>query len=183
MTDTTLESHRRLVETIRRAPDREWVEDFLDLVEELLDATDMTSDDPRLALTIPQGRVLPVNINQRYVLAAFNYSSDAVGFIVGAEYVANSDVLELAANLYRFRSSRKNDRDPPPVFVEFKGPIRPDDIDGLRYAWIEAARGEMNRGRCSGFRKRHNEIFYDAVADYTYRRQLLTEAFGERLGT
>jgi ribosome assembly protein YihI (activator of Der GTPase) len=58
------EAENQLIERLGElAPDRQWAENYLDLVQELVEVSGLSNDDPRLAMTLPEQKVeLPVNI-------------------------------------------------------------------------------------------------------------------------
>lgn len=65
------DAEERLIARFRIAPDRQWVENWLDLANELIEVAGLKHDDSRLVMSLPQGKFLPITINRRYVLTAF----------------------------------------------------------------------------------------------------------------
>ncbi len=79
-------AHERLIKTLQQAPSREWIEQYLDLVKEVIEFAELENDDPRLVLSLKRRRNLPVTINGRYVLYGFRKYKPLVGFIFPHDY-------------------------------------------------------------------------------------------------
>jgi hypothetical protein len=175
--------HQRLVERIRLAPDREWINEYLDLVKELLSFTGFTADDPRLVLSIPSYNKLPVTINNRYVLRAAFYRRKpaTTGFIFGAQSAKIPELQAKTVNGGRFDPLPGEEFDDTPYFFRFIG--SPNSIfadaptNELKDAWIEAILSEMERCKSSSFRKFHEPVLYEAAVNLDYRKAVLDEAF------
>jgi len=75
------ESHAALVQRVSKAPSPEWAYSYFKLVDELLFKTELTNDDPRLLMSIPQAGTLPVTVNNRYALVAFRGERSRTEFI------------------------------------------------------------------------------------------------------
>lgn len=174
---------QRLVERSRLAPDREWINDYFDLVKELLSFTGLTADDPRLVLSIPSYNKLPVTINNRYVLRAAFYRRKpaTTGFIFGAQSIQIHEVQSKAISSGRFDPLPGEEFDNTPYFFRFGGLPSSIFVDAptneLKEEWMEAALSEMARCRSSSYRRYHEPVFYEAIVNPDYRKAILDEAF------
>ena len=192
----------RLLERMKQAPSREWMDKYFEMVRELLVATGLTNDDPRLVLTIPKGKGLPVTINRRYVLTAFrlehghhekrwllpDYSAPpgeaVVEMILPASMADIIPQLPKAIRLSAFDPAFAGETaENTPLWVSFgvTSPFSflPEILDG----WRETIVTERDHGRASPYRDHHEPLVYQAVTDLAYRRQLLDEAFSYQSGT
>ncbi len=184
------DGHQHLVERIRLAPDREWINEYFDLVKELLSFTGLKADDSRLVLSIPSSyNNLPVTINNRYVLRAafFRRKPATTGFIFGAQSIQIHELQSKATKSGRFDPLPGEEFDNTPYFFRFGG--LPNSVfddastNELKEEWMEAALSEMARCRSSSFRKYHEPVFYEATVNPDYRKAILDEAFSnERAG-
>jgi hypothetical protein len=180
------EGHIRLIERIRLAPNREWINEYFDLVKELISFTGLTSNDPRLVLSIPSYKKLPVTINYRYVLRAafFSRKPSTTGFIFGASFTGFHDLQAKAANVGRFEPLPGEEFDDTPYFIRFSG--LPNSIfnnaltNELKEEWMEAVLSEMSRCRSSPFRKFHEPVLYEAAVNLDYRKLVVDEVFSNK---
>jgi hypothetical protein len=175
--------HRRLVERIRLAPNREWINEYFDLVKELLSFTGLAADDPKLVLSIPSYNKLPVTINNRYVLSAAFYRQKpaTTGFIFGAQSVKIPELQSKTVSGGRFDPLPGEEFDDTPYFFRFIG--SPNSIfadaatNELKDEWIEAVLSEMGRCKSSSYRKFHESVLYESAVNLDYRKAVLDEAF------
>jgi hypothetical protein len=177
--EKTTEARERLVKKLRQAPDRAWADHYLDLVAELVEATGLDGDDPRLVMSIPQGPELPVTVCQRYVLAAFRKRQPVLSMILPhqPELLDGLHVVRWG-NGFRPRKHESNVRGPYCVSMEVADPAAIPD--GVKDAWRELVRRELSRGRYSSFKRHHEPIVFQAATDAEFRRGLLDEAFSEK---
>ena len=196
-------AHFRLVERVRLAPDREWIESYFNLLEEMIDFAGLDASDPRLVLSIPRSRALPVTINLRYVLSPFRKGEPLLGFILGPEVVDTTEpkpslepsrsfreggtvrlrdgaTLAFRHQPWRFRPWGVEQPEETPSF--FRVPGRPGTIltGSLKDYWKEAVMREVEHGQRSPFRRYHEPLVYRAAVDRAYRDRVLDEAFGSR---
>lgn len=175
------DGHERLVERIKLAPDREWIDGYFDLLKELLAFTGLKNDDPRLVLSIPKGKILPVTINRRYVLAASFSRTPVTGFIFGEQFRRIPELQSKKARPWRFRPFAGESLEETPYFIWLeKKPtvILSEEISNeLEDEWREAVLFEVNHGRISSFRKFHEPVVYEAAVNLDYREKVLNEAF------
>jgi len=65
-------SHGDLIGVIKAAPSREWVDNFLNLVAELIEITEITADDEQLVMSIRTNqKSLPISLGNRYCLKGY----------------------------------------------------------------------------------------------------------------
>ena len=173
------EAHDRLVDRIKLAPGRKWISEYFNLINEIIDFAEITSDDPRLVLTIPaKSPKLPVNINQRYVLNAGFVGEEAIlGFILSADFVR---YRRLKNEVERYRPQRGEFKDEVPYWVRYYGTPNRVLSGDLKGDWKMAVLAELQRQKRSGFRKFHEPLVYEAAVNTNYRALILDEAFSSK---
>lgn len=199
--DSTIsESHdaeNDLVERLRQAPDRAWAEGYLNLAKQLVDVTGLDGDDPRLVMSLPQGKSLPPTINRRYVLTAFRLHEAArekhwlfpeyvnppghavVELILPASMTRKIDTLPGVIRHSSFDLGFSGEtKETVPRFVSFDVASGFDFGPEVLEGWGKSLLSECDHGRASPFRKSHSPTVYLAVTDLAYRGQLLDRAFG-----
>ena len=170
-------SHQRLVETVSQAPSREWTNTYFDWVADVIESTELDESDERIATTVPTTSVrLPVNINHRYVLAAFP-QQELIGMILPQGSHALEELSEFVSDFGSFST----DADEDPYWCEFPG-----DPDGfiseeIKQDWRETVREEAKKGTRSEYRNHHNPAAYKVAVDEQYRETVLDAAFSERV--
>lgn len=187
----------RLIERFKLAPDRAWIESYLDLTRELLEVTGLTDGDPRLVMSIPPTRkCLPITINRRYVLSAFrrkaskhkkmrsnpNYlppqGRSIVELILPASMKDRIDRLPDVIRHGWFEPGFSGEMEGNvPRFVSFSVPSRFDLAPEVIEGWHQAVLAERDHARSSNFRQHHEPTLYKAVVGPAYRRRLLDRAF------
>lgn len=147
------EPFERLIERISRAANREWIDEYFDLLSELIQFARLEDTDPRLSLSIPEFKYerLPVTINSHYVLAAsLKKKVKAVGYRYGT-------------NIEDFKWSTKS-----PKYA-----LTPRE----KAVWKQAVFDELDLGKSSSYRKHHQSVVYRAAVDLEYRSLVLDRAF------
>jgi phospholipase D-like protein len=181
ISEATENARQRLMEHVRLAPDREWIDGYFDLVKELLVFTGLKNDDPRLVLSIPKDKILPVTINRRYVLAASFSGIPVTGFIFGEQFRRIPELKSKKARPGRFRPFSGESEEETPYFIWLEK--RPSVIlseemtNELEDEWRDAVLFEVNHGKTSSFRKFHEPVFYEVAVNLKYRARVLEEAF------
>ncbi|MEO6908067.1 MAG: phospholipase D-like domain-containing protein, partial [Abditibacteriaceae bacterium] len=116
-------AHQRLIERVRLAPSRGWINQYFDLMKELFVSTGLTSDDARLVTSIPNNlrkSFLPVTINNRYVLASFREDQKfLVGIIYGAEFEQLPELRKQVVRYGYFKQIRGEQHEETPLFLRF----------------------------------------------------------------
>lgn len=171
----------RLVKQIRATGDSAWAEGYFELARVLLDELGLDSEDPRLNMSIPKNAtrwVLPVTINNRYVLAVRREGSAcSVGAIWASDFDRRAHLRPLTVGVGRYDALRGEDIFSVPFFLSI---TRPDPLavtDELRGGWLSAAKYELERASASPFRRFHSEHAYRAVVDPQERTRLIAAAF------
>jgi len=173
------ESHKRLVERVKFAPSREWINDYFELLKELISFTGLSNGDPRLVLSIPKDKILPVTINRRYVLAADRYGSTVL--IFGSQLSRIPELMNKSNRYGQFNPLGREAEEDLPYLIWLEGMPRSifsdEETDELKDSWREAVLAEMRRGKISPFRKFHEPLVYEAAVNLDYRERVLEEAF------
>jgi len=196
-TEPEPESHTKLVQRASKAPSPEWIDSYFDLLDDLISATGLSNDDPRLVVSLPQDGRIPVSINNRYVLVAMRRAGSAgrgeyrdsytelveehteratVGFILGAD--AESEYIDRADYYFPFYSFSDEKETDTPHYVEYIGAPNRMTSREFKRAWIKAACREIDRAEASPYKKYHEPVVYEAARNPEYRRHVLEEAFG-----
>lgn len=173
------DAHKRLVARVKFAPSREWMNDYFELLKELISFTGLSNGDPRLVMSIPKDKILPVTINRRYVLAADSYGCTV--FIFGSELSRIPELMNKSNRYGQFNPLGSEAEEEIPYLIWLKGMPRSvfsdEETDELKENWREAVLVEMRRGKTSPFRKFHEPLVYEAAVNLDYRRRVLEEAF------
>lgn len=177
MTEETPENHKKLVETVSRAPNRDWIESYFELAEDLISETTLRSDDPRLVMSLPRKGTLPVTVNNRYVLVAFREGEFSTEFILPANQGGVNPYLNQSDRKGRFKAIYDEDESKRPWFVRFEGDPQDAVDDEFRRLWLTAVKTEMKRIDKSPYRRYHEPVVYRATEDSGYREQVFKEAF------
>lgn len=167
-----------LVKHLRNAPNRVWIEQYLDLARELVEHTRLSDGDPRLVMSLPQSTYfLPVTINNRYVLTPHRSRHDCfVGIIYGPELDVLPEICPEADRKGRFHHLF-GEKVETPFFLEFKDLMAVVLSDRIKEDWLSAAVTELNRADRSIYRKYHQTIVYRTVMDLRFRKEVLGRAF------
>jgi hypothetical protein len=177
------DAEARLIERLRDlAPDRQWAESYLDLVQEVVEVAGLSNDDPRLTITLPEQKVeLPVNINKRYILFAFRTAegASALQLILPAsmrEWVAGHPAfIEYG---YQFIATYRGEAEAgSPFLATFDSVSKHDLGEQVLSSWREAFLAERDHARGSLYRRYHEQVVYSAATDLHYRQRLLDRAF------
>jgi hypothetical protein len=171
------ESHKRLMECIKLTLDRNWINNYFDLAKELIEFAGLTSDDPRLVMSITKSGKIPITINQRYVLMP--YYNGNVGLIMPLEYDSQNydiDGVVFEDEDYFFTNKIREAR-----WLEFERKNKIEFSERIRNYWKQAVLAELERGKKSGFKKFHESVVYGAVMNLSYRNKLFDEAFSEAI--
>jgi len=67
----TINHHQRLVEAIKLLPNKDWVNSYFDLANEMIEFTGLTNDDSRLSMSIKKSKKMAITINKRMVLMPY----------------------------------------------------------------------------------------------------------------
>ena len=168
------DSYKRLIECIKKLTlDRKWMNDYFDLAKEMIDFTGLTSDDPRLVMSIPKSSEIPITINQRYVLNP-KYNG-RIGLIMplnygGSEY--DKDGVVQIHDGYFFRNKIREAR-----WIEFERKNGIEFSERIKDYWKQAVLTELKKGNKSGFKKFHEPIVYEVIVNLSYRNGLLDKVF------
>lgn len=168
------ESRERLIGWIKKiTSNRDWINDYFDLAREMIDFTELTSDDPMLVTPITRNDGIGIIIGQRYVLKP--HSNGRVGLIMPLGYDQqnyNKDRVVYEAENYFFRNKIREAR-----WLVFERTDRIKFHENIKIYWKKAVLSELERGKISGFKRYHEPIVYESIMNPTYRAKLLDETF------
>ncbi len=177
-------AHTELVRRVSMAPGRQWMDQYLDLIREVLDCAGLTDDDPRLCLGMPNQRsrspALTVTVNMRYVLTNYlDREGSVLGIIHDPSFEYRSDLWGLVLRYGRFEPNRRQERAgaPTPFFLRLPQDQFPLIPEPLRQGWLQAVHAEALSRRGGPFRDHHQPVLYRAATDLAYRERVLNEAF------
>jgi hypothetical protein len=170
-------SHSLLIQVLKQAQSQKWIEEYLDLVKELLEFTTLEEDDPRLSISLAKGFGIVVNINRRHVLTSFWAGNSWVGFIFNPAFEQFPEMISRAVESHQFKPHSGELLENTPYMMRFEG--SPKDILTAKQkeAWREGVFAELNRGKASPYKRWHTSAVYKAVIEPGYRDVVLKEAF------
>lgn len=179
--------HEKFSRVIHQAPNRNWIEQYLDLVQELLNFTGLEDSDPRLVLSIPQSgsqtHQLSVTINRRYVLTAFRYGKPVTGFIVPFDFEQLAELRASSVHWWKFEALPGEQEGETPYFIRCEGLPQEVLTSEQRRLWKKTVLSEVERCQASPYKRNHRKTFYKATVDLIYRDLLLNEAFPKNTQT
>lgn len=168
--------HQRLVDTVGEAPSRDWMDTYFDWVAEVIECTGVDESDERIATTVPKSRSrLPVNVNHRYVLAAFP-KQERIGIILPPDSNARDELAEFVSGFGAFST----DSDEDPYWFEFPGDPCDFISEKIKREWRATVCEEGSRGSRSEYRTYHSPAVYRAAVDLRYRGTVLESAFSSQ---
>ncbi|HEY9809147.1 MAG TPA: HNH endonuclease [Halomicronema sp.] len=177
-------AHERLIQVAKQALNREWIDQYLDLVKELIEFTELENDDPRLVLSLTPHKNFPVTINGRYVLEGFRKRKPLVGFIFPYDFEQLPDLLTLAFppefSSQQYSPHSGETAEQAPYFLGFEGLPKELLTIEQKLAWKRAILSEVKRCKGSPYKKFHESIVYEAAVNPNYRASLLNEAFPDQ---
>jgi hypothetical protein len=175
--DTTSDEDR-LRTRLGHAASREWIEGYLGMCADLLRTLEIEEDDARLVMSVPKGNVLPVTINQRYVLSAFHRGRTVIGLMLPPDVAIppnlKTSLAKVRDHLGSFEAWNDEEAEEVPSFGYFEVDD-PRELAPLRDEWLFAVLRETERAwKRSGFRTRnHVPTFHRAVVDRDYLDRIL----------
>lgn len=171
------DTRETLVEVVQQAPDRSWMQEFLEYANELLTYEKIKhhEGDDRLVTSLRPDR-LAVTMNSRYVLVAF-FNKQRIGFIVrrGSERI--EELVEDAEGHYSFDTLQDEGKNDSPDWVEFTDVSNQLSDEKVHQNWLRTSSTEFNRWSGSPSQNAHEPLVQRMIADETYRKEILNEAF------
>jgi hypothetical protein len=177
--DADEEAHETLVHRVQQAPNREWVTNFFDLLNDLIAATGLAEDDARLVTSIAQNDRIAVSLNNRYVFGSFFSGEPTTGFIVGADAENVDELIETADEHMAFNALSGEATDEIPHWVEFTGEPERMVSQSFRRAWISAVYDQLEQASGSPYQDSHEPLVFRAAVDREYRNQVFRQAFAD----
>jgi hypothetical protein len=175
---------KHLVEAIARAPSRNWIEQYFELLERAIRASGLDNDDRRILTSCTQDKQINLTINRCYALTSFR-KRNSIGMILPQ----NCQVSQYQGiNVLRYKPgdpfklfTRKKGNDPY-IYVEFTA--KGDDLstipEDMVNSWLSAVSVQSGGWDESLYRKYHEPLVYRAAVDMRFRKRLIDEAFGGR---
>lgn len=179
------DSYKKLIEIFKQSPNRDWIEQYLDLIKEIIECGQLKNNDPRLVLSLSQRKNLSVTINRRYVLSGFRKSKPLVGFIFLYDFPQISQLMSLAVSpefsSYQYKPHVGEIAEQAPYFLALEGFPQSLLTAEQKTAWKQAIISELERCQSSPYKKYHEPIVYQAAVDMNYREVLLNQLFPRNL--
>lgn len=179
-----LQAQGELIGRIKLAPNRTWINNYFDLVRQLIIGLDIRDDDRRLAIPITKKTFdkpfLPVSINYRYVLAPDIENGELViSFILACNFGGLLKETQLhVKKLSEFERHPNVIEIDPPWWCSTKlDYFMQSNI--LRVAWLQECITQFGVAKSSTYRKSHKPIVYDAALYQDFREMILDKAFPE----
>lgn len=167
-------SHSKLVNVVEKAPSREWMDRYFDLMAELIEVAQVSRDDERLLASIKNDNTLNTSISQRICLKAYP-TKEQVGAIMPHDSAAVEKYEQANGEKpYRYSGSDR----PDPYFIEFSA-SSPDEFFILEYKddWRHAIKKEAIRRYRRKRDDAHEPVVYKAATEPDYRQDILNKAF------
>ena len=167
------EVEERLIKTLKYYPNKEWIEDYLDLLKTLITKFEIKNDDERISMVIPKsGRRLPVNIGQRWVIRP--YVNGEIGMIMPLEYKESNFEKDGATEKsgYFYTNKKQVAR-----WIHFERKDRLIFSNQIIKYWLDAVAHELKKTKISGRRFAHQTLFFELVTNLNYRKEILKRAF------
>jgi HNH endonuclease len=174
--------NERLIKGLQHAPTRQWMEEYLDLVSDLLTFTELSDSDPRLVLSPTKGFGIAVTVNRRHVLTSCRDKKSWTGFIFKYDCTQLPEMLNVAARSGQFDPHPGEVSGQTPYVLRFEG--SPKDVLTLeqKTEWKEAILIELKRGKSSPYKKKwHDPDVYKIATDLEYRALVLDKVFPDFL--
>lgn len=177
--------HReRLLAAIRRAPSREWIDGYFDLLKRAIEVAQLARYPERFVTSCTKRLSINLTINRGFALTANQDHINSIGFIL-PEHVDPDSFDGLAKKHYsgdNFKMVTNNRGDDPYKYITFV--MDNNDIKlipaELLDMWERIVREQPHMGYAPLPRVKavHNPLVYQAAVDLDFRKQLLDEAFG-----
>jgi len=178
MNTSYLTDEDAFIEHLRLSDDRKWTEKYFNLIEEVITITSLSSDNPRIVTSVARSNAyLPVTINNRYVLASFRQSYDAV-IICQRQFLDRLDLHTGVSYYFKQLSGEKAEHDIPPILVVIDNNLSiPQELKESLYGWKRTLLIETGRAKSSPYKRYHNPYVYKAAVDKTYRKIIFDLVF------
>ena len=167
--------HTELVKVVEQGK-QEWIDKYLDLMEEIIKAVDLNEKDERIATTItsePNRGLSLIGINA-YVLVIYPSKR-----YLNALFPTEIEILEpvpLAKNEVDKRKYKVDTEMPNPHHYSWLPQDNESVLENHKDDIINAAEQECKRGSRSRNRKHHNPAVYKAATDTEYRNRVFSDA-------
>jgi hypothetical protein len=177
--DVDEEGHRALVKRVQLAPSREWANSFFGLMSDLIAATGLPEDDPRLVTGIAQDDRITLSINTRMAIGAFFSGEPKVGFIIGNDAKNIDELIEKSEYHMPFNAQSGEEEEETPHWMEYDGEPERMVNPTFRREWMKTSIREIERASGSIHQGSHQPLVHQAAVDENYRNQVLNQAFSD----
>ena len=180
---TTTKAWARFTERLSEAPGRWWAERFFSLLEKLLGATGLESDDPRLVTTVPKTYDrIGVSINNRFVLTGMWQGGSDLGFMVGPDFELPDELKgRVVYPGYGYEPHSKELDGKTPRFLAFEITRRTKIPSELIDDWLSFAAREKTYRSGSMHQRFHEPLVCSVTKNLELRELLFEKAFGEEV--
>lgn len=166
-----------LVTYLKFAPNRKWLEDYLNLIKLLLNHCKLENGDKRLVMTTAHSNAfLPVTINARYVLA-IQRSPIRTMAIYGYEDVMNQPDIKALITEETFSNGNRKITEPPPFCIRFHSSKDILNSALKKKHWLIAAHKEIAHGTKSPYSRYHNKLVYELAVNTDFRSKIIDSVF------
>ena len=161
-----MSEYDRLIKNLSRFPSPKWVNQYFDLLKQLLTYFEIENDDQRIGLSLRSEGGMPVNFGQRYVLQPLrnyhlgilvpaDFSEKAVGGKITWEFT-NNRIIDARLIAIPFNEGKQL---PPNLYT----------------ACLKACTEILNKTTRSGYRKYHSPLVYDFTMEPAVRTDIIAE--------
>lgn len=167
---------------------RNWTNNYFDLMKEIIEFTELENSDNRFAITVRRKKTgkwrIPLIIGQRYILAPF-YNNDkdfGIGLIMSLEYNLenmNKDkvVRKFQDRVFNGEGGFTRNKKLEAHWLVFDTKDEFSFSQEVKNHWKNAVEIELKRTKYSRSRPKHQSIIYEAVMDLEFRKEILDLAF------
>jgi hypothetical protein len=179
----SMRQRARLVDRFSVIGNRQWIEQYYDIMEALIENLGIKDTDRRLCLSISKQRngwTLPLTINNRYILAIYQKRNELMLGVLWQGGPLEQGIQSRVIRATNFDPLRGENSDEVPNFLYLSGPDVLQDLlnnQQLADGWLQAIGHELERAEASPYRKYHSSLSYRMAVDAAYRYQLLDEAY------
>jgi hypothetical protein len=145
----------------------DWLNGYFDMLKLMLIHLGLNRTSQQLAMTGTQGMELNVNIGQRWVSRP--YGNEKVGLILPIDIDETQWSCERHTPFKRRGLPEAN----WVTCISPSGSVLPE----LFHHWEDACTTELKRTKKSGYRKHHNELYFDVVMNEELRKEVFEKAF------
>jgi len=160
------------IDTIYGWGDRDWMNQFFDLLKRMFTSLGLNEASPQLGMTVGKDKKLNINIGQRWVVCP--WGNERVGLIF--PMAADENHYGCLLSGY-FNDKKKN---PEAKWVIYKWPAGTTFPEALYHQWEQACTDELSRTKKTAYRKFHSDLFFDAVMKEELRNKIFDDTYNKK---